>query len=327
MACKFICVSGYGKSGSGACVNLLKEFEYIDGLDREFRIVKDPYGLIDLEHSLVNNWDFVRHNTAINDFLNYCRMLARDDGLFKEEGKNFSKLLNIDFVKETERYIDSLVDFKYHGETLLHNYNLKAKDLFYKKIRSKLKMGNELPMYFARPSESEFLLQTTSYIDNLFSNYSANNNIKMVVLNQAISPGNISNAIKYFNSMKLIIIDRDPRDIYATMLKERRLLGGELSHSNVLDKYLIWHNAVRVRSEIDIANSNLEKNILRIQFEDFFTDYNKVLEKIKNFIGIDFIHKNKGSRFSPEKINEYVGIWRDLQDQSAISRISEELIK
>ena len=47
----------------------------------------------------------------------------------------------------------------------------------------------------------------------------------------------------------------------------------------------------------------------------------------KNFIGIDFIHKNKGSRFSPEKINEYVGIWRDLQDQSAISRISEELIK
>ena len=35
----FICVSGYGKSGSGACVDILKEFDYIDGLDKEFRIV------------------------------------------------------------------------------------------------------------------------------------------------------------------------------------------------------------------------------------------------------------------------------------------------
>ena len=45
----FICVSGYGKSGSSACINLLKEFEFVDGPDKEFRIAKDPHGLIDLE--------------------------------------------------------------------------------------------------------------------------------------------------------------------------------------------------------------------------------------------------------------------------------------
>ncbi len=68
MSVDFICVSGYGKSGSGACIDLLKEFEYIGGIDNEFRMAKDPGGLLDLENSLVSNWEFVRHNVAIDDF-------------------------------------------------------------------------------------------------------------------------------------------------------------------------------------------------------------------------------------------------------------------
>ena len=139
----FICVSGYGKSGSGAYIDLLKEFEYIDGPDKEFRIAKDPYGLADLEFSLINNWDFVRHNTAINDFIGYCEMLSRDEGIFKKTGKNFSALLDIDFIRETEIYIDSIVDFQYYGETMLHSYNTTAMQSFVRKIRSKFNLGNK----------------------------------------------------------------------------------------------------------------------------------------------------------------------------------------
>ena len=42
---EFICVSGYGKSGSSACISLLKEFEFVGGPNKEFRIAKDPHGL------------------------------------------------------------------------------------------------------------------------------------------------------------------------------------------------------------------------------------------------------------------------------------------
>jgi hypothetical protein len=46
MKYSFVAVSGFGKSGSGACIDILKEFDHIGGLDREFRIAKDPCGLI-----------------------------------------------------------------------------------------------------------------------------------------------------------------------------------------------------------------------------------------------------------------------------------------
>ncbi len=321
----FICVSGYGKSGSGACIDILKEFEYIDGPKKEFRIAKDPHGIADLEFSLINNWDFVRHNVAIYDFIDYCKMLSRDEGLFKKSGKNFSTLLNVDFARESEKYIDSIVDFKYYGETLLHNYNSTAKELFFKKVRSKFKIGNKKLMYFSRPEEDKFLLQTISYINSIFSNYAAKNNLKKIVLNQAIPTGNISQTTRYFNFPKIIIIDRDPRDIYATMLNERRLLGADMKDPDILEKYLIWHKAIRSKSKIDIENYRLEENILNIQFEDFFKDYDRTLFKIKNFINIDSDHSKKGTRFSPEKIDKHVGIWKKLKDQKAVSRISEEL--
>jgi len=96
----FVCVSGYGRSGSSACIDLLKEFEFVDGPDKEFRIAKDPHGLLDLELSIVDNWEFIRHNTAINDFLEYCSMLGRGESIFKKVGKNFSDILYIDFMKE-----------------------------------------------------------------------------------------------------------------------------------------------------------------------------------------------------------------------------------
>jgi len=98
---KFIAVSGYGWSGSGACIDILREFSGVDGPNNEFRMIKDPYGLLDLENSLTSSWDFVRHDMAIKDFLKYCKVLSRGSGLFKKEGRNFSKILNIDLNKET----------------------------------------------------------------------------------------------------------------------------------------------------------------------------------------------------------------------------------
>ena len=84
---RFIAVSGYGWSGSGACIDILREFKGVNGPNNEFRIIKDPYGLLDLENSLVDNWDFVRHDVAIKDFLKYCKVLGRGAGLFKKKNK------------------------------------------------------------------------------------------------------------------------------------------------------------------------------------------------------------------------------------------------
>jgi len=171
MSIKYVSVSGYGWTGSGACIDLLKEFSEFDVLHGEFRIAKDPYGLVDLESSLVNNWDFIRHDIAIRDFLQYCEFLSRETGLFKKQGGGFSGKLDINFILESKAYIDRLTDMTYIGNTFVHRYNISFYRNFIYKVRNKFKKNNGKIMYFSRPTASFFLKETSGYINNLFTNY------------------------------------------------------------------------------------------------------------------------------------------------------------
>ena len=318
----FICVSGYGRSGSSACIDLLKEFEFVDGPDKEFRMAKDPHGLLDLELSIVDNWEFIRHNTAINDFLEYCSMLSREDGTFKKAGKGFSELLYVDFMKESVEYIDRINDFMYSGDTMLNRYRLNALQSFKQRLRSKFGLGNATQMYFSRPSKDKFLMETQLYLRRLFENYAANKNVHKVVLDQTISPTNIKKTLKYFDDAKLIIIDRDPRDIYATMINNKMFLGVS---DNSVHKYIAWHHFVRQSTLQDTDKILMQDKILRLNFEDLFLHYDKTIEHIKEFLDIDFCHKDKGSRFNPESISDHVGIWKNVPDQDIMLRIEKEL--
>jgi hypothetical protein len=321
----FICVSGYGKSGSGACVDLLKEFDCIGGLDKEFRMAKDPCGLLDLELSVVDNWEFVRHNAAINDFLKYCAMLSRNDGLFQKTGKSFSRSLCVDFMKESIEYIDRINDFIYFGDTLLHRYNLSAIQSFKQRLKSKFGLSNAVPMHFAHPSEEKFLIETKRFLKSLFKNYAINKKISKVVLDQSIPPSNIKKTIRYFDGAKLIIVDRDPRDIYTTMVNEKRLLGSDPLNNSSVDKYISWHRSVRKKTTQDVNDVFMQNKVLQLSFEDFFIHYERTIMQIKEFLDIDFRHKEKGIKFQPNRINDHVGIWKDFPDQDIMLKIKEEL--
>ena len=325
MSFTFTCISGFGKSGSGACVSLLKEFEFIDGLNNEFRIAKDPYGLVDLEFSLASDWEFVRHDRAINDFLAYCRMLGRDDGLFKKAGKGFSKKLNVDFVKESENFIKQLLSFTYYGDTLLHRYRLSAIESSIKRLRSKFGLSNEMPMYFANPTSETFLVETQKYIKNLYKNYAAENNLKNIILDQSVSPNNFNKTLRYFDTKKLIIIDRDPRDIFETMIRERRLLGADMKNS--IEKYITWHKTARGKFDLEKRNTDSSINLLELKFEDFFIDYENTISKLVEFLEIDFNHSQKGSKFNPELMTDYVGIWKDNKNQESMKKLCKEFPK
>lgn len=319
MKFEFICVSGYGKSGSGACVDLLKEFKYIGGIENEFRLAKDPHGLIDLENNLVLNWEFIRHDAAINDFLSYCEMLSRKEYFFGKTGKDFNRKLGIDFVEHSREYIEKLTNFKYYGTTLVHRYNLSKFQSFVIRMRNKFGVSNRKLMYFSKPESDLFLLETKRYIKSLFDSYALAHNLKKVVLNQAIPVGNIGKSIKYFDSSKLILIDRDPRDIFATMIYEKRLLGAD-NKDLLVDKYIDWHRAIRG----NVYRDSAEIDILELKFESFFNDYDSTIYKVKKFLEIDYPHTNKGTKFDPRSISDHVGIWRKAKDQNSMDKIYKE---
>ncbi len=318
-----ISVSGYGWSGSSACIDILKEFEGFEALEGEFRIAKDPYGLADLEESLVRNWDFIRHDVAIKDFLNYCKVLSRDTGLFRKVGKNFSNKLNIDFMLESEAYIANLADMSYFGDTSVYRYNIPAYSNFIMKLRSKLGKANGNYMHFARPNEDDFIKKTRSYINSLFKFYENCITTNTLILDQAIPPTNIINTSKYFENIKIIIIDRDPRDIYVNLVKNNVLIGADLKNCDSAKKYIKWHNTLRNNK---VCNDNSQK-ILRLNFEDLVGDYEQSIDKIIRFLGGDLIHKNKYSFFNPNSLRAAgnVGLWKKYKDQVVMGEIHKEL--
>jgi hypothetical protein len=228
-------------------------------------------------------------------------------------------------MKESIEYVNRINNFTYFGDTMLHRYRLNALQSFKQRLNSKLGISNAALMYFSRPTNESFLVETNRYLRRLFENYAANKNIQKVVLDQAISPTNINKTLKYFDNAKLIIVDRDPRDIYATMVNEKRFLGVDTLDTNLVHKYILWHSAVRAQSHNDINNINLDNKVLRINFESLFVDYDNTLNKIKNFLDIDFEHKDKGLKFSTDTMHDHIGTWKYLSNQNDISQIENKL--
>jgi hypothetical protein len=317
----YVCISGYGWTGSSACIDLLKEFDGFCAPSGEFRILKDPYGLVDLENLLVHDWEFIRHDTAIRDFLKYCEVLSRGTGLFSKTGKDFSSKLNINFMKESQSYIDKLTDMTYFGDTFVHRYNIPAYKNFFMKARSKFGKNNAKSMYLARPSEDFFIKETRKYIDNLFIQYAHDKNVKKVILDQAIPPTNILKTKRYFNNIKIIIIDRDPRDIYVNMHRGKGLLGPDLINMDSSEKYITWHNMLREKSLCD----NLKESVLRLYFEDLIFKYDESIDKITNFLDIDSCHSQKGKYFKPSDSIKNVGLWKEYKNQIVMSEIYDKL--
>jgi len=319
----FISVSGYGWSGSSAYIDLLKEFDGFGDIGREFRLIKDPFGLLDLQSSLVKNWEFVRHDVAIRDYLWLCQILSRKNSLFGPLGYNYDNLLSTDFTKASNDYIDRLTEFSYVGDSVVHRYRLNSMQYFYKKMVSRVGLYNNTGiMRISRPTEKRFIHETRNYLNTLFDNYTLKNNAKYIVLDQAIPVSNIAKSSKYFDSIKTVIVDRDPRDIYVSLVKRRKLLGFELSDRDSADKYIRWHKTLRKKNTYDLNN----KDVLNINFEDLVLDYSQTVNKVKAFISQDKIcHSWPDKYFNKAMAINNIGMWKKYPDQSVMENIYNSL--
>jgi len=321
----FVGVSGYGWSGSGAVVDLLKEVDGFCVPSFEFRLIKDPYGIIDLETFLVQNWEVIRHDTAIHDFLWYCHVLNRKVSKFSGYGLDLGEKLNVDFIAETQTYISNLTKLNYYGKTMVYDYKLSLSAFLINKIMRKLGLRkNNKKMYLSRPGQTEFLIETRRYLFNLFKNYARDNKLRFIVLDQAIPTINIDKAMRYFDEIKLIIVDRDPRDIFVDLVNQKTLIGPELLNEDAAEKYILWHKTLRVNSEY-LNNNVKSKNVLRLQFENLVLDYDQCIKEIISFLGTEMNHIDKQLFFKPEESRKNIGLWKNYPHQGQMNQIYKEL--
>lgn len=325
---RFISCASYYGSGSSAITDFVSEFDNVYSFtDEEFRFIQDPDGVSDLEYNLVEN--FNRHNSG-HAIKRYKKLVDFYSGnIF---GRKYENFFHGNWKKISYEYIDNLTGFTYHG---WWQYDLLDKGSFFyfrKRIINKIlkktiwrnqpertlnTMKNEIT-YCAHPSEDKFLNCTKCYIEKLFG--SACNDADNIMVDQIVPPTNLKRYLRYFDDIKVFVVDRDPRDIFVL---EKYVWNDGIIPTNV-EEFCKWFKYTRSHR----LNENNDKNkVCFIQFEDMIYKYDETATKIANWLGFEMSDQTKKMQnFDPKRSIRNTCTWKRFKcDMNEIRFIEKEL--
>lgn len=327
---KIITCAGYYGTGSSIVTDLLKEFSNCYSLgDYEFRFIQDPDGISDLDYNLVENNH--RHNSghALKKYERLAKFLSGNKFI-----KKYEYFFDNKFYVETEKYIKNLKDLEWKGmwhedvrdrgilfyyiERSLNKIAIILNRLLFNRKESGFTLLKDEKTYFSYPRE-KFYSYTKEYIEKLCS--IANKEKKeFIIFDQLVPPTNIERYNRYFNNIKVIIVDRDPRDCY---LLEKLYYKGTIIPVDEVNKFIKWYKLTREHRKYEKD----PKNVLRIKFEEAIYDYENCLKKILCFLELkERDHIKKKEFFNPDISKKNTQLWlkhNGLKDD--IEKIEKEL--
>lgn len=340
---KFVDISGFGHSGKGIISDLLKEFEgyQVPASSFEFNLVRIQGGLIDIQHALIDNWSLVRSDAAIRRFLKLIKRIGpaakiTDPGsLFLSNGMNYDNFFGGSFSRISKAYIESLINYTYKGEWPYPMIEEPTYKQFYQRIMQNVKIRERFftTIYVAAPSPEDFTKRTENYLTELFNTVKLGDT-RVMVMHNAIEPFNPGPGLDLFEDARMIVVQRDPRDIFAsTQIFEGayipeyetkvkwKLKSSFLNTDNIdlfIERQLLYYSQVNTNDD--------KKTVLRLRYEDIILNYESSLQKIYDFLEESAgIHINKQIFFKPDLSAKNIGLWKKISDQSPIRKIEEHL--
>ncbi len=320
--------ASYGSSGSSVVTDYLSEYDNIKNLGTyEFRFVQDYMGISTLEDALVTSPHRLNSDIAIQNFLKY---VDRQCGNILK--RRYQEFFNNRWKEISYNYIDCLIDAKWQG--YWEEYQIiepKIQSVLKYQIFPRLKrlmsfprkyIANYIPtkpMFFSFPSEEKFLKCTRNYINDLCNELDPKHEFQYLMFDQLMPPANIGKYERYFDSIKTIVVDRDPRDYYL----ENVLRWGEKWVPADVESFAILYRKQREQAK---AYPDSE-NVLRIQFEDSIFHYDKFEEQVQNFLELNSDnHLHPKSKFNPLKSVKNTKLWeRRNVDPTVIRKIENFL--
>lgn len=338
---RFVDISGFGHSGKSVITDLLREFKgyQVPNYNFEFNLIRIQGGLIDLRYALIDNWSPIRSDAAIRRFLKLVKRIgprARFSdpcSLFLSNGMNYDDYFAHAFTPISKEYIESLLAYTYIGEWPYPMIEEPTYKRFLQRLCTNLKIKNKFlqPVYVAAPND--FIEKTRAYLNKLFKTIQKNDTRVMVTLN-SLEPFNPKYGIELFDDMRLIVVQRDPRDIYASSLlteegfnpkfetADHWKLKRDFLNVDSVDRFIerqhLYYKQVNWKEDTD--------KVLRLRYEDVVLNYDITLERIYQFLGeAHDVHIQKGKYFNPSLSEKNIGIWKKLKDQDAIRKIEASL--
>lgn len=326
---KVITCASYGGTGSSVVTDLFKEFDncYSAG-DYEFRFLQDYDGVSTLENALLNNYHRMNSDIAIRRFKKIIDYHS-GNAVFKR----YEKFFKGNFKRISYEYIDSLIDISWKGYWEHHAIETNGFNRFfsykiYPRIKRIFKSKSEKgfvmqppkkELYFSYPVD-RFYDATKKYTRQLCSVVDPEHKYDNLVFDQLVPPYNISRYLNYFDDLKVVVIDRDPRDLF--VINETRWKESWIPSHDV-DKFIKWYKLLREPQKHELEDP---KRILRLQFEDVVLNYEENLAKILNFLEVDPKHHiEKKTYFNPAVSINNMGLYKNYKDMEKIKQIEREL--
>ncbi|MDB3976416.1 hypothetical protein N9442_03625 [Gammaproteobacteria bacterium] len=335
---KAVIYTGYAYTGGIVPGLILREFDSFIGpfpKNTEFRLFKERFALCELEDSLIETHDPEIVDLALKDFAWLFKKYARPDSFLSKTGFGLDKSTNNEFSKLTLSYIDSLTEFKYPMSWHFYDFRTKYFPLIFSRVIRRIlktyKYGRQ-PAHFSFPNRNDFVEKTSAYVEGImkaFIGESFYDDSNTIMFSKAVSPYSykrISQVVSYFDQCKVLIVDRDPRDVYIELSrsgKDRYLFDSE-DPMLIAKGFNKFFRSLRIEQEA-IRN---HPNVLLINFEDICFRYETCLVKIYEFLAINpSLHSRKGEFFNPLESQDNVGLWRSAKgkEREVINFIESEL--
>lgn len=324
-----ITCASFGASGSGVVTDYLHEYSGIKNLgDYEFRFLQDYDGVSTLEDALIHSPHRLNSDIAIQNFKRY---VDRQCGTFLN--RRYERFFNGQWKKISEAFLKKIIDAEWPG--YWEQYQIMEPSKFHAFVKYqlyprilRLLAGNRkyiahyLPqkeMYFSAPSEDYFLNCVKEYVRELCNIVDPRHEYRYLFMDQLMPPANISKYERYFDSIKTIVVDRDPRDYYI----ENVLRWGEGWVPQSVEDFALLFRKHREQAKAFTDSSN----VLRLRFEDAVFKYNEFENIMRDFLELDKDeHISPKKYFDPAKSVLNTRLWTKRQVDIAIIDQIEKLL-
>ena len=317
---KFISCASYYGTGSSAVTDLISEYDNVYSFtDEEIRFLHDPDGIDDLYYHIVENPN--RHNSG-HAIKRYKRLVDFYSGAWWY-GKKYSRLFGDNWKKCSYDYINSLIDFSYKGGWFYDLYDRGMPYYFVK--RAPQRILSMIPVikrfapthpykgqitYCTTVEKDDFILKTKKYIESLFDSVIPSE-YDSVMVDQLIPSSNIDRYTRYFDDIKVVVVERDPRDVW---MCERYVWREGVIPSDSVEDFCKWFKYSRMnRRKEDVDNG---VTTLLVHFEDLVFDYYNARKKLESWLGLDPSRHSKGMKlFDPSRSINNTRIWKRYPDE------------
>ena len=335
---KIISCTSFGNSGSSVVTDILKEFSNVKnvaGSSLEFTFLHEQDGFFDLQ-KVLEQGNRLNTDIAIKRFICLMHNLNYNNKCCI----NYKEIFGNYFLEEVNAFLQRIGVIKWQYGAWHRNKELSInKDYIIHKVRfsknlKKLKYSlfetdtwrpsfqDYDTMYYCCCSKENFIKETKVFLNNIFNYLKLNTEV--CVFDQILPHTLKKEYFEYFDDIRPVLIDRDPRDLY---FANKVFWGSGYIPMDNVEIFVNWYKQTRM-----ISNNALSK---KFQFEDFIYNYEDTVKKLCDYLNISITEwNNKKTYFDPAKSIKNTAIYKKynlldnnqkMQMENDIKYIEKEL--